>query len=100
MKAALVREEFQRWLEQHSADEVIGKGNHARDCPVAKYLEADCVGLTYAFPLEETESAQRIIMPRWARLFIQEIDHEFSNQEPVTASQALAVLMQIPLTSP
>lgn len=100
--------QFERFLESHTSDEVVGSAAHKSDCPIARFLRGN------GFPKAEvanwvvfSEGADpqlsmftiegRYPLPPWAMNFISSVDKGYqpwTGVAAVTASAALRLLKE------
>ena len=92
----LTKKGFRGWLAGKPGGAVVGKAHAVRACPLAQYLRhkgMDTPDLsTVSFGPAAAYWRERTPMPQWASFFIPRIDSGRFCGQPITASQALAVL--------
>ncbi|MBD1995379.1 hypothetical protein H6G00_01870 [Leptolyngbya sp. FACHB-541] len=115
---ALQPEKFRSWLLRHGAGEIVGLAGGVCTCPlhcylaeVLPWLDASVgkwqINTFFPFKLNESHHALQLYyfadfdkyppVPQWVTLFVGDLDSQYGH-DPVTASQALAVLDSIAQT--
>jgi hypothetical protein len=96
-------DEFERWLDEFTPHQIVGRGSHAYSCPIACFL----ITQGYDTPAvrenmiafgeyDYRSNRPRVTTPRWARRFVEKIDaHGGGNGGGIQARTARRILREV-----
>ena len=87
------RKSFQAWLDAQPQEATVGYVGLPDSCPLRTYLGRGHVGILTWYP-NATNGLAFVLLPRWAVLFIQEVD-KMAPKTQVQAWQALEFLARV-----
>ena len=88
----LRRHNFRKWLESHESRQLVGQRGSSNCCPLASYLRERGSPDAAVRALTFSRGDKIEPLPRWAQVFIHQVDFSSRKYNKITAGKAIQLL--------